>query len=199
MYVIHPNYTEFMKTIPGLQHAYDIALLKLTSNISMSTTTTTELTVGRYPTVNPICLPDRDSVNTDKELALFAGFGRIDVNVLNMGPLRTGWIRMNEPSDSVYDLWSHLIRNERYPINHGSGVCNGDSGGPLIQYGFDDSPQRGVSGRRQRAVLIGVALGYWPNTPGCPSKDTGAGNTFVRISKHIDWIINTVTANNTTK
>ncbi|XP_054167845.1 chymotrypsin-like elastase family member 2A [Oppia nitens] len=187
MYVIHPNYTVFMNTRPGLEQAYDIALLKLSSNISMTTTTITELTVGRYPTVNAICLPDRDIVNTDKELALFAGFGNIDENyVTNLGPLRTGWLRMNEPTNTALDRWTYFIRSNRYLINDGLGICPGDSGGPLIQYEFDS----------QRAILIGLGIRYWPAniSTGCPARVADAGNIFVRISKHIDWIINTVAA-----
>ncbi|XP_054167844.1 chymotrypsin-like elastase family member 2A [Oppia nitens] len=185
MYVINPNYTEFMKTRPGLEQAYDIALLKLSSIISM--TTTLQSTVGRYPLVNAICLPDRDIVNTDKELALFAGFGNIDENyVINLGPLRTGWLRMNEPTNNVSDRWTYFIKSNRYPIIDGLNLCSGDSGGPLIQYEFDS----------QRAVLIGLGIRQWPAniSTGCPPRVADSGSIFVRLSKHIDWIINTVTA-----
>ncbi|XP_054155941.1 serine protease 46-like [Oppia nitens] len=63
---------------------YDIALLKLKSQILISIPTS----IGdhRYHwsmAVNSICLPDKDIVNTDEELALTAGFGQTDEREYN--------------------------------------------------------------------------------------------------------------------
>ncbi|XP_054163254.1 chymotrypsin-like elastase family member 2A [Oppia nitens] len=184
MYVIHPNYTALSHTV-GLRDGYDIALLKLDSQILMTQST------GGYPTVNAICLPDRDIVNTDKELAVFAGFGDINDNIDNSGPLRTGWFRMTESFDNPMDRWTYLIRCERFPINKGTAACIGDSGGPLVQYAVEYNG----TNRLGRAVLIGLNKGMNPEAITCPSKFDGTINVFVRISKHIDWIINTVVTN----
>ncbi|XP_054158703.1 uncharacterized protein LOC128957012 [Oppia nitens] len=199
MFVIQPNYTTFSH-IPGLRQGYDIALLKLDSQILMTQST------GGYPTVNAICLPDRDIVNTDKELAVFAGFGDTDDNVINLGPLRKGWFLMTESSNNASDNYSYLIFSQRYPLYVGTGICNGDSGGPLVQYVMDNNNHKSVNnvmtgsgsgsdgggGGGGRAVLIGLAMGVTTKLPTCQSRHTDTVIIFVRISKHIDWIINTV-------
>ncbi|XP_054163247.1 uncharacterized protein LOC128961063 [Oppia nitens] len=148
-YVIHHNYTPNMI---GLKYGYDIVLLKLDSQILTTQST------GGYPTVNAICLPDRDIVNTDKELAVFAGFGYIDDNVINSGPLRTGWLQMTESFNNSLDNYSYLILSKRYPLIERTGGCQGDSGGPLIQYVVDNSSHKGSGGDGGggRAVLIGI-------------------------------------------
>ncbi|XP_054163245.1 elastase-1-like [Oppia nitens] len=194
MYVIHPNYTAY-NHIKGFNKGYDIALLKLDSQILMTQST------GGYPTVNAICLPDRDIVNTDKELAVFAGFGDIEDNVINSGPLRTGWLQMTESSKNSTDNYSYLILSKRYPLIEGTGGCQGDSGGPLVQYVMDNNNSHkgvmtssGGSGGGGRAVLIGIIRSVYPMSTTCQSKHSDAISIFVRISKHIDWIINTVSA-----
>ncbi|XP_054158655.1 plasminogen-like [Oppia nitens] len=168
---------------------YDIALLKLNSHIGI-----TRSLNGRYYTVNSICLPDSHSVNTDKELALFAGFGYIDEGVSNPGQLRTGWLKLLKTlNNNRHDLWGNQIQALRYPIGKGLAVCRGDSGGPLIQYVSGGSSDVVID----RAVLIGVAKGFLgqPLAGGCLSADPNTYMTFIRVSKKIDWIIQTVLNN----
>ncbi|XP_054158761.1 chymotrypsin-like elastase family member 1 [Oppia nitens] len=187
-YIIHPNYTVY-NHIRGFKLGHDIALLKLDSQILMTQST------GGYPTVNAICLPDRDIVNTDKELAVFAGFGNIEDNVINSGPLRTGCFQMTESSNNSSDNYCYLISSKRYPLIEGTGGCEGDSGGPLVQYVVDNNHKMsGSDGSGGRAVLIGILLGISPKLGVCQLRHSDNILLFLRLSKHIDWIINTVSA-----
>ncbi|XP_054155987.1 chymotrypsin-like elastase family member 2A [Oppia nitens] len=185
---IHPDYEATDRPIH--KFLYDIALLKLelpgivemTSSPLVATTTTT--TAG-YFKVNGICLPDKDLVNTDDELALFAGFGDIDNHRRNDGSVRMGWLKIDKYLD--YHRFGLTIRAHRFPTKIGVGLCVGDCGGPLIQY----VPGIGYS---SQAVLIGINVGGHTNT--CLTNEHYSHMYFTRVSTHVDWIIKTVANNN---
>ncbi|XP_054155893.1 chymotrypsinogen A-like [Oppia nitens] len=177
------------KDYPKDKNINDIGLLKLNSHIGIQRSMN-----GRYYTVNSICLPDRDIVNTDKELALFAGFGYIDGSVSNTGPLRTGVSMIIKTFSNISDDWGKRIMGARYPANRGPALCKGDSGGPLIQYVSGGSS---VDGMGDRAVHIGVSSASYGPLPvaNCHNTDPNAYMVFIRVSKYIDWIIETVLTN----
>ncbi|XP_054158388.1 plasminogen-like [Oppia nitens] len=176
----HPLYTDKLKKY------LDIALLKLDSHIPITHT-------AGYYTVNSICLTDKNIVNIDDELALFAGFGYIDRGVSNPGPLRTGWLKLMKTFGNITDIFGARIIAFRYPNNGGMATCKGDSGGPLIQNVLDSDSSDG----QNRAVLIGVisssvgnkAIGY------CHNPDPNTKMVFIRVSKFIEWIVETVLSN----
>ncbi|XP_054155928.1 vitamin K-dependent protein C-like [Oppia nitens] len=163
---------------------YDIALLKLKSQIPIPIIASQ--TINRQPFVNSICLPDKDIVNTDEELALTAGFGQTDQEEYNLGPLLMGWIKLDKVDNNYTDLSANTIIAHRYPINTGTAVCKGDSGGPVIQY---------VGGR---AVLIGLNKLITIENSGenCLPYKSHHTMQFTRVSKFIDWIVDTVNNNN---
>ncbi|XP_054156003.1 chymotrypsin-like protease CTRL-1 [Oppia nitens] len=165
---------------------YDIGLLKLISPLPIPTITTTTTTSGGQPyrplKVNGICLPDKDIVNTEDELALNAGYGYIDEGVVNYGPLRMNWIIIKKTINNFYDGWGNWIISYRYPPNTGSAICKGDSGGPLVQYVGD------------RAVLIGLTSASSVKVH-CLSDKPKSKMIFIRVSRFIDWIVDTIENN----
>ncbi|XP_054156004.1 chymotrypsin-like protease CTRL-1 [Oppia nitens] len=163
---------------------YDIGLLKLISPLPIPTTTTTSSGGQSYlsPAVNGICLPDKDIVNTEDELALNAGFGYIDESVVNYGPLMMEWIIIKKAFNTTRDGWDNWIRSYRYPHYTGSGICKGDSGGPVVQYVGD------------RAVLIGITSASSLNVH-CLAYNPNAIMIFIRVSRFVDWIVDTIENN----
>ncbi|XP_054158654.1 venom peptide isomerase heavy chain-like [Oppia nitens] len=146
------------------QRAYDLALIRLSKPLNLMSNT-------RYKTINGICLPKEDIINTNDELALIAGYGAInDTTDLNGRP-HMGWLKIMKPEFDSNDSNGTLILAERAP--GGSLSCKGDSGGPLLQY---------INGR---AVLIGVIQGGVSSNY-CPEINFPA--YYVRLSKHIEWI-----------
>ncbi|XP_054155901.1 chymotrypsin-like elastase family member 2A [Oppia nitens] len=165
---------------------FDIALLKLNSHIPITRT-------AGYYTVNGICLPEINIVNIDDELALVAGFGYIDRGVSNPGPLRTGWLKLMKTFGNITDIFGARIRAFRYPTNGGMATCMGDSGGPLVQNVLSSDSSDG----QNRAVLIGVIGGASGKPPVgyCHNPDPDSAMVFLRVSKFIDWIVDTVLNN----
>ncbi|XP_054166160.1 chymotrypsin A-like [Oppia nitens] len=201
---VHTGYPN--KTIGGKpDKRYDIALVKLveqipildnnnTDNTTTDTNTNTTTSDGhhRYQqpmSVNSICLPDKDIVNTENELALMAGFGYIDDGVDNYGPLMMGGQMIAEPFFNENDSNGTFIIGYRHPLNLASAaVCRGDSGSPLIQYAGG------------RAVLIGTHRAsnrdYGNGTVReCTIQNIYARMYYIRVSLVIDWIIDTVINN----
>ncbi|XP_054155899.1 ovochymase-like [Oppia nitens] len=176
----HPLYTDKLKDY------FDIALLKLDSNIPITHT-------AGYYTVNGICLPEKNIVNIDDELGLVAGFGYIDQGVSNPGPLRTGWLKLMKIFTNSTDAWGAWIIAFRYPTNGGTATCKGDSGGPLIQNVLSSDSSDG----QNRAVLIGVSSSLAVNKPVgyCLNPDPTTQMVFMRVSKFIEWIVETVLSN----
>ncbi|XP_054154908.1 chymotrypsin-like protease CTRL-1 [Oppia nitens] len=177
--IVHYNYNTFDE----IDARYDITLLKLDSHLPIQTNKSC-----RYiAQTNGICLPDTDIVNTDEELALTAGFGYIDYGIANYGPLIMGWIIIDKPFNNSLDLWSDRIIAHRYPINSGAATCAGDSGGPLVQY------------VGSRAVLIGLVRGLtaFENMieTDCIDYNTINKMDFIRISRFVNWIIDTIKYN----
>ncbi|XP_054156001.1 chymotrypsin-like protease CTRL-1 [Oppia nitens] len=173
--IVHYKY----KTIHGLDKRYDIALLKLGSQIPIPSSSSSSS--GQYPLINGICLPDKDILNTDEELALVAGFGWIDDRIGNYGPLMMGWIMVdkrdaNNDDDNQWDNW---FTAHRYPNTNGSAICKGDSGGPVVQYVGN------------RAVLIGLNRASTLNIE-CMSYKSVAIMHLMRVSKFVDWIVDTI-------
>ncbi|XP_054166152.1 transmembrane protease serine 11E-like [Oppia nitens] len=188
--IVHNKYNTIDNKV---DNRYDIALLKLDSQIPIPTTANTGAAAGgsggssghRYDLSlpNSICLPDKDILNTDDELALIAGFGKLDEGVANNGQLMMDWIKMDKPLNNSKDKWGDRIRVYRYPNNTGAAICKGDSGGPLVQYVGD------------RAVLIGLMRASSLKKNDCLDYKSSGLMVAIRVSRFINWIVNTVNNN----
>ncbi|XP_054158653.1 serine protease 3-like [Oppia nitens] len=154
-----PN--EFRK---GYQMSYDLALIRLSKPLNLMSNT-------EYKTINGICLPKEDIINTNDELALIAGYGAINDTTKLKGRPHMGWLKIMKPVFDSNDSNGTMITAERTP--GGSMTCKGDSGGPLLQY---------INGR---AVLIGVTKGGIMSNY-CPK--ISFQTYYIRLSKHIEWI-----------
>ncbi|XP_054164899.1 uncharacterized protein LOC128962545 [Oppia nitens] len=125
--------------------AYDMALIKLTADLPLSSQLSTN--GHNYRTLlNGICLPPLDALNSEDEFALMAGYGYVNRDEKS-DRLKIGYIRIKKTYNNASDYWRMIILGERYPSYNGTFSCSGDSGGPLYQY---------VNGR---AVLIGITHG----------------------------------------
>ncbi|XP_054161704.1 coagulation factor IX-like [Oppia nitens] len=158
--------------------AYDMALIKLTADLPLSS----QLSINglNYRTLlNGICLPPLDALNSEDELALMAGYGLVNRNEKS-DRLKIGYIRIKKPYNNARDFWRMIILGERYPSYNGTFSCAGDSGAPLYQY---------VNGR---AVLIGITKGRNTITYKCDEIVDSVYVVFVRISLFVDWIIDSI-------
>ncbi|XP_054157404.1 chymotrypsinogen 2-like [Oppia nitens] len=147
----------------------DIGLIKLRHKISLYD----PLVDNTFLLVNQaICLPELNSINTKDQLIIYAGFGVIDNNNTLPNWLQIGW-------NKILTITRNYIVAKPYPPGSGSGICWGDSGGPLYQY---------VNGK---AILIGIGKG---GNGGCSNNQINM--FFVKVTLYIDWIIETVQNNN---
>ncbi|XP_054154935.1 chymotrypsin-like protease CTRL-1 [Oppia nitens] len=176
---IHPNWSSTEK----FKRGYDIAIVKLKSQIPIPTTTipTPGLWFGQQ--INGICLPEPNIMNTEQELALIAGYGSTTGDdVRNTGQLKMGWTVIAKPYDTTYP-YTNIIVVFRYPHNTGAAMCYGDSGGPLIQFVGN------------RAVLIGIQSGISGTVGRCLSRQSDSKMAFIRLSSAVQWIVNTINSN----
>ena len=199
---IHHLYNGFGNT---LSENHDIALIELKTPIVFG------------PDVCSVCLPPSMYEHSDKETALYAGYGPYDKGRI----LQTGWVSFNashiynnpfdysqQPFRRFYRyLWSWFgysakplgmfICLWRTPPDSGYFVCEGDSGGPLVQ--FD---------REGRAVQIGIGHAVIKNV--CDPCLTGVPKQndidefmmsmqFIRVAVHIEWIVEQINGKKKTK
>ncbi|XP_054156009.1 lectizyme-like [Oppia nitens] len=173
-FIIHENYTN------GVSDDNDIALIQVMKPMNF-----TAKSGQYYRQLNSICLPQNGLNNTGGggyKYALIAGFGLmakedkyylIDDHI-QPNRLQMGWTRVLpvKPNDNP----NHLTVNV-YPFPGGSHTCNGDSGGPLIQY------------TNGRAVLIGVASStrIYKVTYKCVLEEQ-MNMTFIKVLTKINWI-----------
>ncbi|CAG2167361.1 unnamed protein product [Oppiella nova] len=148
---------------------YDLMLIKLSEKLDFSADPVTH-----YRPMNSICLVQGNTFNPFNEYAIMTGFGTVSPT-RGVDRLQVGWTLIREIrfNDDDGDGWTIVVDQYR---GNGSIPCSGDSGGPLFQY---------LNGR---AVLIGI----YRSVTGCETKET---SYYVRVSRHIDWIVKTITNN----
>ncbi|CAG2103439.1 unnamed protein product [Medioppia subpectinata] len=157
---VHPMF----ETSDKANKEYDIGLIELNTAMVFDQET---MTLAR-----PVCLPDMNQINRDGQYALFAGYGNVD------GLPMVGWTKIKPFKPGK----GRVIVATRYPSQAGEFKCEGDNGGPLIQY-IDN----GV------AVLIGIYSEnmVYKNGQCMPLKDKH-NLTFTRVSRQIEWILRVV-------
>ncbi|XP_054161804.1 uncharacterized protein LOC128959813 [Oppia nitens] len=169
-----PGEVPFAKTVVHYKYprrrlqAYDMALIKLTADLPLSSQLSNNGFNYRR-LLNGICLPPLDALNSEDELALMAGYGLVS-DTEESDRLKIGYIRIKRTYNNARDYWRMIILGERYPSYNGTFSCAGDSGAPLYQY---------VNGR---AVLIGINHGRTVSNHKCDAINDGAYVIFVRIS-----------------
>jgi len=123
-WIIHPNYT----LGEGTSKANDIALLHVDQQLIFN------------EHASPICLPNTDELLKKEEICVATGWGRLFYD----GPQPNQLHQVRQPIvnyDDCFEKYSKLDNPDRLPTEGqicagthlgGSGVCHGDSGGPLM-------------------------------------------------------------------
>ncbi|CAG2106357.1 unnamed protein product [Medioppia subpectinata] len=149
---------------------FDLGLIRLNTAIPLDGT-------SGVTGINAICLPEEWAANQNEEYVQLVGFGKD--NGTRSGTLRSGYAKMmTAHRDQIQNT---ALSMQRIPFPSGSGICLGDSGSPVVQY---------VNGV---AVVIGITVSATMDTNNsCQKLTEEAGMTAIRVSHHIQWIINTI-------
>ncbi|XP_054166547.1 chymotrypsin-like elastase family member 2A [Oppia nitens] len=165
---IHKDYSNITKV-------NDITLLKLSTKVDFS---------NKDKHLKPICLPHKNLQIPDGAVCLAVGWGKRYKNE-SMSPVLMKVSKQMVDRNTCIKSWPGIS----FPITDGhlcfdgmtdeSGVCNGDSGGP-IQCQTSDG----------KWIQLGVAS--WTSNP-CALK--GYPAVFTKLSHYFDWIQDIISKN----